>query len=296
MNVVLRAMMVALLLIVVPAAWAEEPAVPEQATPPLWVVEKDGKMFYLFGSIHLLPPQTKWKREEIDKARAASQVFVFEAPLDDGGAAMLRFVETSGKLPSGKTLKDVLPPKLFEEMEAAAWKVQYPPKLLASLRPWLAAVYLELYSYIKAGFSSYYGVDHVIEEDAKAQGSTLAYLETVEEQLSNFAALDRRTETAYLKATVQGILEEPNLPYDLVAAWASGDTTRLSKLVDQGFEEVPQLRSQLLVGRNRNWVPKLRDMLASGKTHFVTVGIGHLVGRDSVVAMLRAKGYRVTGP
>ena len=56
------------------------------------------------------------------------------------------------------------------------------------------------------------------------------------------------------------------------------------------------LRAQLLVARNRNWVPQLKAMLASGKTHFVTVGIGHLVGRDSVVAMLRAKGYRVTGP
>jgi uncharacterized protein YbaP (TraB family) len=37
-------------------------------------------------------------------------------------------------------------------------------------------------------------------------------------------------------------------------------------------------------------------MLASEKTHFVTVGVGHLVGRDSLVALLRAKGYKVTGP
>ena len=292
---VLRALLIALL-IVMPAAHAEAPATPEVATPPLWTVERDGKTLYLFGSIHLLPPQTKWKREQIDKARAASQVFVIEAPLDDGGAAMLRFVEKSGKLPIGRTLADELPAKLSEDMERAAWEVQYPPKLLAPLRPWLAAVYLELYSYIKAGFSSYYGVDHVIEEEARERGAELAYLETVEGQLSHFAALDRRTEVAYLTATVRGILDEPNLPYDLVSAWASGDTAHLSQLVDQGFEEVPRLRAQLLVARNRNWVPQLKAMLASGKTHFVTVGIGHLVGRDSVIAMLRAKGYRVTGP
>ena len=290
-----RALLFALL-IAVPVARAAEPVIPEQAMPPLWTVEKDGKTLYLFGSIHLLPPQTKWMREEIEKARAASQVFVFEAPLDDGGAAMLRFVEKAGKLPAGRTLKDELPAKLHEDMEAAAWAVQYPPNLLAPLRPWLAAVYLELYSYIKAGFSSYYGVDHVIEEEAKAKGAELGYLESVEEQLSNFAVLDRRTEVAYLNATVRGILDEPDMPYELVAAWASGDAKRLTALVDQGFEEVPRLRSQLLVARNRNWVPQLKAMLASGKTHFVTVGIGHLVGRDSVIAMLRAKGYRVTGP
>jgi len=37
-------------------------------------------------------------------------------------------------------------------------------------------------------------------------------------------------------------------------------------------------------------------MLASPDTHFVTVGVGHLVGPDSVVARLRAKGYKVLGP
>jgi len=289
--------LVALFLIAAPfARAADEPVIPETATPALWKVEKGGKTLYLFGSIHLLPPQTKWKRDEIDRAREASQVFVFEAPLDEGGQAMLRFVEEGGKLKNGETLKDVLAPDLHADMEKAAWQVQYPPKLLAPLRPWLAAVYLELYAYLKAGFSSYYGVDHVIEQEAKAAKAEFAYFESVSEQLGYFAKLDRKTESAYLKATVKGVLEEPNLPFDLLNAWASGKTDDLSRLVDEGFKDVPALRSQLIVARNRKWLPQLRVMLASDKTHFVTVGVGHLVGRDSLVAMLRAKGYKVTGP
>jgi uncharacterized protein len=289
--------LVALFLIAAPfARAADEPVIPETATPALWTVEKGGKTLYLFGSIHLLPPQTKWKREEIDRAIGASQVFVFEAPLDEGGQAMLKFVEEGGKLKSGETLKDVLAPDLHADMEKAAWQVQYPPKLLSPLRPWLAAVYLELYAYLKAGFSSYYGVDHVIEQEAKAAKAEFAYFETVSEQLGYFAKLERKTETAYLKATVKGVLDEPNLPYDLLNAWASGKTDDLSRLVDDGFKDVPQLRTQLIVTRNRKWLPQLRVMLASDKTHFVTVGVGHLVGRDSLVTMLRAKGYKVTGP
>jgi uncharacterized protein YbaP (TraB family) len=286
----------AFLIVLAPLAHAEEPAVRETATPPLWVVERNGATLYLFGSLHLLPPNIKWEREELTKARAASQVFVFEAPLDDGGAAMARVVERSGKLPFGKTLKDMLPQRLHEDLDEAAWRVQYPPKLLAPLRPWLAAVYLELFGYIKLGFSSYYGVDHLIELEAKERGAERAYLESVEEQLSKFAQLSRHTELAYLKAAVRGILEEPNLPIELVNGWAAGDAAQLAKLIDHGFNEVPVLRAQLLIARNRNWVPQLEAMLASGKTHFVTVGIGHLVGRDSVVAMLRARGYKVSGP
>jgi uncharacterized protein YbaP (TraB family) len=286
----------ACLLALAPQLRAEPLSIPEKATPTLWVVERDGRKLYLFGSLHLLPPQTKWTSEALDKARAESGVFVFEAPLDQGGAAMMRFVEKAGKLPPGRTLSSVLPAKLHAELQEAAWSVQYPPKMLEPLRPWLASVYLELYAYIKAGFSSYYGVDHVIEEEAKARKAELAYLETVEEQLSHFAALSRSGEFAYLKATVRGVLEEPDMPLKLLNGWASGDTVGLAKLLEEGFVEVPQLRAQLLVQRNRNWVPKLRAMLASGKTHFVTVGAGHLIGRDSVVAMLRARGYKVTGP
>jgi hypothetical protein len=289
------ALLIALLIAAAPFARAAG-SVPEVATPPLWVVERDGKTLYLFGSLHLLPPETKWDRAEIQTARKRSTVFVFETPLNDGASAMRRVVETSGMLPPGKMLKEVLSPKLYSDLEEAAWRVQYPVKLLAPFRPWLAGVYLELNSYLKLGFSTYYGVDHLIEEEAKKRGAELAYLETIDQQLSYFSKLGGRSEIAYLSATVKSILEEPESPIDLVKAWASADVGELVKLLDKGFAEVPALRSQLLVERNRAWVPQLRAMLASEKTHFVTVGAGHLVGRDSVIAMLRARGYKITGP
>ena len=278
-------------------AFAAPATIPLDATPALWVVEKDGKKLYLFGSMHLLPAQTKWRRPEIDEAIAASKIFVFEAPLDAGGSqAMVAFIAANGKFPDGKTLQDVLPPELYAKLEDASWKVNYPPKLLQQFRPWLAAVSLELFGYINVGFSTYYGVDNLIEADAKKANRKLDYLETVEDQLSFFSSLDRKTEIAYLRETVRSILEEPDSPYELINAWASGKPERMVGLLDDAFARVPVLRAQLLVGRNKNWLPKLEAMIASGDRHFVTVGIGHLVGKDSVVAQLRAKGYKVLGP
>jgi uncharacterized protein YbaP (TraB family) len=278
-------------------AGAAEQPIAVDATPALWTVQKDGKTLYLFGSIHLLPAQLKWRRPEIDAAIAAAKVFVFEAPVDGAGSgAMSNFVETGGKLPKGKTLQDVLPADLYGKLEEASWKVNYPPMLLKQFRPWLAAVSLELFTYIKAGFSTWYGVDHLIEEEAKRNGRRLDYLETVEEQLSFFSRLNRKTEIAYLSETVRSVLEDPNSPNDLVNAWASGKPEKMIPLLDDAFARVPALRGQLLVARNKNWIPKLEAMLASPDTHFVTVGVGHLVGPGSVVALLRAKGYQVLGP
>jgi len=40
-------------------------------------------------------------------------------------------------------------------------------------------------------------------------------------------------------------------------------------------------------------VPKIEALIRQGGTYFVVVGAGHLVGDQSVIAMLRAKGYAV---
>ena len=290
------AVLIVFFLWVAPGVSATPHAAPTAATPAFWVVEGNGATLYLLGSVHLLPPEMKWSTPAIDAARAQAEVFVFEAPLKDADNAMASFVDKYGHLAVGKTLKDLLSAKEYEDLETASWSVQYPPKLLANVRPWLAAVFLELYSYLKIGYSSHYGVDHVIERAASAQGKTLAYFETVDQQLAYFLKLSPRDELAFLKSTVRDILEKPDAPVELVDAWALGDTEKLSQLIETGMASVPQLKAQLLVARNREWVPQILTMLRSGRVHFVTVGAGHLVGKESVVRLLRAKGVKVTGP
>jgi uncharacterized protein YbaP (TraB family) len=272
---------------------ADKPAI---AHPAFWVVEDGANRVYLLGSVHLLPPDIIWMRPDIEEARASSQVFVFEAPLKDADVTMAKFVDQHGRLPLGKTLRDVMPAKDFEQLEHASLAVQYPPKLLSSVRPWLAAVYLELYSYLKVGYSPFYGVDRVIEHDAEARRAEFAYFESVDEQLSYFLTLTPAGELGYLRSTVKDVLEQPDLPHKLIDAWASGDTKALGDLINEGMASTPQLKDRLLISRNRKWVPQVIRMLKSGKTHFVTVGAGHLIGPGSVVDLLRRKGYRVTGP
>lgn len=270
--------------------------IPRSAQPALWMVEEGAGRIYLLGSIHLLPPETQWQTPEIKAAVAASSVFVFEAPISDANDAMARFVERHGRLDGGRSLRDLIGTEAHDRVSQAAWQVQYPPRLLDRLRPWLAAIHLELHASLRLGASPHYGVDHVIEQLATARQKRLAYLETVEEQLSNFLKLSRRDEIGYLNATAAGILTKPDGPRELLEAWAAGDPGRLELLIDDGLADVPQLKALLLMARNRKWMPAIEGMLKSGEVHFVTVGAAHLVGREGIVGMLRARGYKVSGP
>jgi hypothetical protein len=59
------------------------------------------------------------------------------------------------------------------------------------------------------------------------------------------------------------------------------------------MREMPALYEAMVVRRNRNWIPKIRALLAKPGTHFVVVGVAHLVGRDGILKMLAEKGVKV---
>jgi uncharacterized protein YbaP (TraB family) len=60
----------------------------------------------------------------------------------------------------------------------------------------------------------------------------------------------------------------------------------------ENLEKFPKLYEELFVARNKDWIPKLEKHFENGRT-FVAVGAGHLLGDNSVVAMLKAAGYEV---
>src|ERR1700742_3288410 len=76
-----------------------------EAHPALWVVHGKAGTAYLFGSIHILPPNIAWHSAKLDAAMADSDTFVFEVPQDDSGKAEAQaFMAKHGTLPADTTL------------------------------------------------------------------------------------------------------------------------------------------------------------------------------------------------
>ena len=109
------------------------------------------------------------------------------------------------------------------------------------------------------------------------------------------AAVHRRQNVFAVPESSPG--EDPAYYDRLIDAWAGGDTRAIEDLGLTPMKQVSiYLYDRLIVQRNRRWVETIAErMQGSGET-VIVVGVGHLVGPDSVPALLRARGFTVEGP
>ena len=61
----------------------------------------------------------------------------------------------------------------------------------------------------------------------------------------------------------------------------------------EDFGDFPELYETLVTERNDQWTVELERCSEDGHRYLVVVGALHLVGRDSVVDRLTARGHRV---
>jgi len=77
----------------------------------------------------------------------------------------------------------------------------------------------------------------------------------------------------------------------LAAAWREGHLETLSEGLLADFKAFPGLYETLVKNRNASWVEPLERMLGDGRHYLVVVGALHLVGRDNVIDLLKARGH-----
>jgi uncharacterized protein YbaP (TraB family) len=80
----------------------------------------------------------------------------------------------------------------------------------------------------------------------------------------------------------------------MVRAWRAGDTAWFERQLKSDLGRDPKLYESVLAARNRRWIPKIEALLDEDRNYLVIVGTGHLVGRGSVIELLRKDGVGAT--
>jgi uncharacterized protein len=105
--------------------------------------------------------------------------------------------------------------------------------------------------------------------------------------------MSKRDQESLLRETVDELdLLDENLN-KIVQSWLKGDSDSLAALLLAGMKEYPELHEKMILDRNRRWISQIEKIIAQGGGAMVVVGAAHLVGKDGVIEMLKARGYRL---
>ena len=262
----------------------------------LWTVEGQRNTIYLLGSIHVLRPGDGGLPLAAERAYEDAEQLVMEIDLDDAAAdpsAMLATMQQAALLPDGKTLRGVLGAD-YESIRERAGQSGLDLAMLDRFAPWFVATLLLQMELAKRGFAPELGIEARLASRAGGDGKPIQGLETAEQQFAVLSGLPLAEQKRFLLMTLEESTQLDAQVDELVGAWQAGDTDALARMLSDEFEDFPELYRPLTEDRNRAWVEQLDDLLDDRDDYLVVVGALHLVGRNSVVDLLRRRGYTVT--
>lgn len=262
----------------------------------LWTVEGRQNTVYLLGSVHVLRPGDAALPAAAERAFDDAERLVMEIDLDEPGSdqlAMVAEMQQAAMLPAGQTLEGVLGSD-YASINKRAQQSGIDLEALDAFAPWFVAIALLDLELAKRGFSPEFGIEQTLAARAIEERKPIEGLETAAQQFQMLASMPLPQQKRFLVMTLDESAQFDRELEDLLRAWRTGDTESLAQLLAAEYEEFPDLYRTLTVERNRAWVGPLAALLDDRDDYLVVVGALHLVGPDSVVDLLRQRGYKVT--
>ena len=130
-------------------------------------------------------------------------------------------------------------------------------------------------------------------DKAKKDGKEIIALEPPEFQLKLFATMDKKEEEAFLRQTLEELEVTGTLAHDMQEAWKKGDVEKLDAIMKLSFKDHPDMYERFVLERNRKWAAIIDELARSNENVLIVVGSAHLVGKNSVLDLLKAKGYSI---
>jgi uncharacterized protein YbaP (TraB family) len=257
----------------------------------LWELHGKHNTVYILGSIHVLRQSDYPLAPEVLNAYGKASSILMEINLADMDPQRLQTeLLASARLPEGKTLAGIMGDSRYKHAQALAQEVGIDLGIFDAFAPWFAAEAISQMQLLQLGFQPKSGVEMFFLERARADGKSVAGLETVHDQIALFEALPIESQADYLVSSLEEAHDLPKEVNAMVHAWASGDTKWFAEQMKSELGRDPVLYESVLVARNRKWVPKIEALLNDDKNYLVIVGTGHLVGQGSVIALLKKDG------
>lgn len=274
--------------------YAKPPAVQQTEKSCLWSIQTQSNKFYLLGSLHVLKQEAYPLAAAIGSAYADSQKIVFEtdiAALQE--PAMQAKMLQLGLYPQGQNLIQNLDGHTQLLLERKMKELGLPLEQFVRFKPWFLALTLATLELQRLGFNPNYGLDVHFFNKSRTDAKEIGFLEPAEFQLNLLGNMVKKDQIAFLNQTLKDLEVVNQLAADLVKFWKAGNATGLHELLFKSFKDYPDIHDRLLIQRNKKWVDEIEALMRENKNVLFVVGAGHLVGPESVIDLLKKRGYTV---
>lgn len=264
------------------------------AKSSVWKVTSNDKSIYIGGTSHLLRQKDYPLPVEYEWAFKQADWVVFETDIGElSGPDTQERILSQAMYKGDKTIKDDLSPVVYDSLVAVCDRLNFPLSSCIKLKPFMLMISL-MTQELQNNEVMEIGVDQYFYNRAVADSLEVGWLETIDEQLNAISFAGNEDEDTFVKYSLIDMNRTSTMFEDMVKAWRSGNENNLDELfVGPIKQEMPSLYEELFVNRNNSWIPQIEQFFKSDKTVFVLVGVGHLVGEDSVLFQLQKKGYKI---
>lgn len=253
----------------------------------LWKIEKDGKVSYLFGTMHTQDPGSTNVPPQVRVVMIQTDVYLTE--VEQGPVANQTYLDAV-YMKEGKTLKQYLHPEIFGLLKYKAGKYGIDADRAGQLYPWAA------FSLIgRPRPTGALTLDQVLMIYAISRKHEVHALETMPELIASLNSIPLEDQIEILTDTLCNHDKILKNARELLNLYIHADVRDMVRFNSQPHrdEDVFNRYIEIMVNkRNERMLERMQPWIANGRT-FISIGTSHLTGKNGLLARLVEIGYTV---
>jgi uncharacterized protein YbaP (TraB family) len=259
----------------------------------LWRLRKDGRVSYLYGTVHVAKAEWMVPGPTVMAALRASDTVALELDVLDPGIQERLRVGMAAQ--PDRALAAELADRLMAQVKAAclptAWVAATAPEMVATTLVVMAARW--------QGLDPAYAIDVVLAGLGRSLARPVTSLETPELQLAILRGRSRAETAGIVEQSLDELESGRATPMlaRIAQAWSDGRWDELERYpqwcdcLDTEAERA--MHRRLLDERNPGLAGRIDTLHRSGKSVFAAVGSLHMTGPAGLPALLAQRGYQV---
>lgn len=271
-----------------------------------WRATRDDSTIEIVGTFHIFDARMPARVARLLPAIRAADAVYLEATEKEIAELQRAMAERPELIAtSGPTLPERLTAPEWQTLSAAMEARGIPAFMVSKFQPWYVSVMLSIPPCAMAAMAGgSTGLDRLINEAAKAEGTEVRALEPYDTIFRIFGAIPPEEQLDMIRAALPTAGQAEDLFATMTASyfredhrqiWEFGRLAALAAAPGQAAkleEDFRVMEEILITNRNRAWLTRI-EAAAPGRRLVVAVGAGHLGGDSGLLNLLARAGYRL---